>query len=79
MIFISCADVRSELSNYMDREVSPELRARIEEHVRSCDGCRAIYDDVCRVLRLVGENGFIELPRGFSERLYSRLNRSSSN
>ena len=72
-ILISCAEVRRELSNYIDHDVTPELRARIEQHVISCSGCSAIYDGVRNVLRLVSSSEIIELPRGFSLRLYRRL------
>jgi predicted anti-sigma-YlaC factor YlaD len=73
MILITCEDVRRELSNYFDDEVTPELRGRIEAHVRSCHGCKALYDGVRNVLTLVGSGEVIELPRGFSLRLFHRL------
>ena len=72
-ILITCADVRRELSNYMDDDVTYELRARIEEHVSTCPGCRALYDGVRNVLTLVGSGDVIELPEGFSLRLFRRL------
>ncbi|HKD13528.1 MAG TPA: zf-HC2 domain-containing protein, partial [Candidatus Angelobacter sp.] len=72
-ILISCAQVRHELSNYIENDVTLELRARIEQHVQSCTGCKAIYDGVRNVLSLVSSSEIIELPRGFSLRLYRRL------
>jgi hypothetical protein len=41
---ISCREVRKELENCMEEDVSPELRERIERHFLNCDGCFAIYD-----------------------------------
>ena len=73
MVLISCQEVRRELSNYIDDEITQELRARIEEHVRTCTGCKALYDGVRNVLTLVGSGDVIELPRGFSLRLFQRL------
>lgn len=73
MVLISCQEVRRELSNYIDDEVTLELRARIEEHIRNCTGCKALYDGVRNVLTLVGSGDIIELPRGFSLRLFQRL------
>lgn len=73
MVLISCQEVRRELSNYIDDEVTQELRARIEQHVRTCTGCKALYDGVRNVLTLVGSGDIIELPRGFSLRLFQRL------
>lgn len=72
-ILISCREVRQELSSYIDHDVSPELRARIQEHVLSCPGCLAVYDGVRNVLKLMGATEAIELPLRFSLRLYRRL------
>ena len=73
VILISCAEVRRELSNYLENDVTAELRARIEQHVLACTGCRAVYDGMRNVLRLVSATEIIELPKGFSVRLYRRL------
>ena len=73
MILISCGEVRREVSNYIGDEVTPEVRARIDEHVRFCPGCKAVYDGVRNVLTLLGSGDIIELPRGFSLRLFERL------
>jgi Putative zinc-finger len=72
-ILVTCAEVRRELSNYIDDEITLELRARIEEHVSACSGCKALYDGVRNVVMLVSSTELIELPRGFSARLYRRL------
>jgi Putative zinc-finger len=73
VILISCTEVRRELSNYLENDVTAELRARIEQHVLSCTGCKAVYDGMRNVLRLVTASEIIELPKGFSLRLYRRL------
>ena len=78
-LLISCVDVRRELSNYIDDEITPELRSRVEEHVDACSGCKAIYDGLRNVLTLVTATELIELPRGFSARLYQRLRQAEAN
>jgi len=70
---ISCREVRKELANYMENDIDDELRTRIERHFRECDGCNALYDSIRKIVRLVGSTEIIELPVGFSRRLYSRL------
>jgi predicted anti-sigma-YlaC factor YlaD len=70
---LTCAEVLRELSNYLDEDVTPALRVRIDIHVRVCGGCRAIYDGVRNVITLVGEFETIELPAGFSKRLRQKL------
>lgn len=72
---IACEDVRHELANYMEDDVSIQLRLRIERHFAECNGCFAIYDDLRKIVRLIGSSDVIELPRGFSQRLYQRIRR----
>jgi hypothetical protein len=70
---ISCSEVRRELANYMEDDVDVELRSRIEQHFLECDGCNALYDSIRKIVRLVGSTEIIDLPAGFSRRLYERL------
>jgi predicted anti-sigma-YlaC factor YlaD len=70
---ISCLDVWREISNYIDEIVSPELRTRIEEHLKVCEHCTAIYDGTRNVVKLVADGSTYELPAGFSDRLRQRL------
>lgn len=78
-LLITCIEVRRELSNYIDDEITPELRSRLEEHVATCSGCKAIYDGMRNILTLVTATELIELPRGFSARLYRMLHQADSN
>jgi anti-sigma factor (TIGR02949 family) len=70
---ISCLDVWREISNFLEGEVSPEMRRRIEEHLKVCDHCTAIYDGTRNVIRLVADGETYELPTGFGDRLRQRL------
>jgi len=70
---ISCLDVWREISNFIDDAVSPELRLRIEEHLKVCEHCTAIYDGTRNVVKLVADGKTYELPAGFSDRLRQRL------
>lgn len=36
---VSCGEVLDHLSAYLDGELSPDDRERIERHLRGCDGC----------------------------------------
>jgi predicted anti-sigma-YlaC factor YlaD len=70
---ISCLDVWREISNFLENEVSPEMRQRIEEHLRVCDHCTAIYDGTRNVIQLVADGRTYELPAGFGDRMRRRL------
>jgi hypothetical protein len=70
---INCENVWREVSNYLDGEVAPELRAAIEEHVRGCKHCTAVLDGMRNVVQLYGDERMMEVPVGFSRRLHQRL------
>ena len=70
---ISCLDVWREISNFIEGEVSTEMRQRIEEHLKVCDHCTAIYDGTRDIIKLVADGQTYELPAGFGDRLRQRL------
>jgi predicted anti-sigma-YlaC factor YlaD len=61
------------LSDYLEGDLTPQLRLQIEKHLQTCDHCRAVYDGLRNIVRLLGDEEVIELPEGFSQRLYNRL------
>lgn len=70
---IDCYAVRRELSDYLEGDLTAQLRLQIEDHLENCDRCTAVYDGIRNVMQLVADEQAIELPRGFSGRLYRRL------
>lgn len=72
-IEISCLEVWREISNYIDESVEPELRARMEAHLKHCDHCAAVLDGARNVVTLVGDGRSFDLPSGFGRRLYEKL------
>ena len=36
---LSCSDVLSLLSDYLDGDLAPPARQQVEEHLRGCEGC----------------------------------------
>ena len=78
VVEISCEEVWREVSNYLEGETNAELRARMEEHFKGCKHCTAVLDGTRNVVRLVGDATAFELPAGFSDRLYQKLNRKRS-
>jgi hypothetical protein len=70
---ISCEEVWREVSNYLDGEVAPGLRAAMEEHFRGCKHCTAVLDGTRNVIQLYGDERMFEMPLGFSHRLHRRL------
>jgi anti-sigma factor (TIGR02949 family) len=70
---ISCLEVWRQISNYIDGDVDPNLRARMEAHFKVCAHCTAILDGTQNVVKLVADGVEFDLPEGFSKRLYNKI------
>ncbi|HJY87736.1 MAG TPA: zf-HC2 domain-containing protein [Candidatus Acidoferrales bacterium] len=73
IIEISCVEVGGEISNYLDDDISPELRERMEAHFKVCAHCSAVLDGTRNVVQLIGDERVFEMPEGFSKRLYRKI------
>ena len=71
---IRCTEVLAHLSDYVDGEVSPELRAQIDAHLAGCSWCEEFggefSETVARVRRTLNVT---RAPDRVSERLARRL------
>jgi anti-sigma factor (TIGR02949 family) len=76
MVRISCQDVWKEISNYVDNDVDPDLRARMEAHFKICAHCTAVVDGTKNVVKLIADGVEYEIPEGFSKRLYERIKKA---
>lgn len=72
---ISCVEVWRGISDYLEGEISAELRERMQAHFETCKHCTAVLDGVRNVVRLVGDGRIFEMPEGFSKRLYEKIRR----
>ena len=70
---ISCLDVIRDLSNYIDKDVTPQLREQILAHLPGCSHCTAVYNGLRNTVTLTGDGRAFELPAGFSQRLRAKL------
>ncbi len=74
---VNCEHVWREISNYLEGEIEPGLRAAIEEHLRGCKHCTAVLDGTRNVVQLYGDEKMLEVPLGFSQRLERRLDENT--
>lgn len=73
----NCEQMWREISNYLEGEVEPNLRAAMDEHFRTCQRCRSVLQGTRNVMRLYSDERMIDVPAGFGNRLERRLARSS--
>jgi predicted anti-sigma-YlaC factor YlaD len=70
---LNCEEVRRQVSNYLDNDISVEMRAALDAHLAQCRHCTAILDGTRNVLILIADDRVFPLPAGFSARLHERL------
>lgn len=69
---ITCRQVWREVSNYLENDLAPELRERIQRHLSICSHCRALLDGTQNTVTIVADERALELPEEVRERLYTR-------
>ncbi len=73
MTTLACQDVQAEISNYLDDDLSPDIRRALEAHLVTCRTCQILLDSVRKTLRIVTDSGSVELPLENSSRLVERI------
>jgi hypothetical protein len=68
---VSCQRVLQELSNYIDNDVDANLRNQIEHHLKTCRRCSVVLDTTRKTVRIYSNEGVLEVPTGYSQRLRS--------
>jgi len=53
---LSCADFLAEFGDYLEDVADPDLRTRLEEHVRECKTCEVIVDSTRKTIRIITDS-----------------------
>jgi len=70
---VKCEKVCREISNYLEGEVDPALRAAMDQHFPACQRCSSLLEGMRNVIRLYSDERMMEVPAGFGRRLERRL------
>jgi anti-sigma factor (TIGR02949 family) len=72
---LSCGQVLDRLSDYLDGDLPAQESARLEEHLRGCDGCARFGGEFRGVVESLRRHlaRSRTLPSGFRERLRKAL------
>ena len=74
---VNCELVWHEISNYIEGEVEPGLRAAMDAHFHTCKQCASVLEGTRNVIQLFGDERMIEVPAGYGRRLEKRLAQSA--
>ncbi len=79
---ISCADLLTELGNYLDGEVNEDVRQQLLHHLSHCKTCSVLMDSTTKTLKLVTESDSFDLPaaafRHINERIMEKIREQAS-
>jgi anti-sigma factor RsiW len=70
---LSCQDLLSELSDYLDDRVTAEVRRDLEAHLAHCRECEVLLDSTRKTLTIVTETRSFELPADLSGKILARI------
>lgn len=59
---MKCRDVVELMTDYLEGALSPEDRARFEDHIAGCDGCRAYLEQLRETRKVAGRLASERIP-----------------
>jgi hypothetical protein len=70
---VVCDQVLREISNYVNNDVDPQLRAEMDKHFLGCQRCTSVLVGMRNVIHLYTDERMLEIPLGFSQRMHRGL------
>ena len=70
---ITCDEFFAEFADYLEDQVSPEVRRELELHLSQCRACHVLYDSGRKTVKIVTESNSFELPESVSEPIIDRV------
>ena len=70
---ITCEEFFAEFGDYLENQVSQEVREELELHLAQCRTCHVLYDSSCKTLKVVTESSSFELPKSASEAIVDQI------
>ena len=74
---MNCEDVTMRIQDYLDRALRSGEAAVLAGHLRQCPHCRAELEAYVTVERLLQDEPFLAVPRGFADGVMARLGAGS--
>ena len=70
---ITCEEFFSEFADYLENQVSPEVRQELELHLSQCRACHVLYDSTLKTVKIVSESNSFELPEKVFDPIIDRV------
>lgn len=70
---ITCQEFFAEFADYLENQVSQEVREELEMHLSQCRACQVLYDSTRKTVKIVTESRSFELPQSVSAPIIDRV------
>jgi hypothetical protein len=70
---ITCDEFFAEFADYLENQVSPEVRQELESHLSQCRVCHVLYDSSRKTIKIVSESDSFELPQEVFDPIIDRV------
>lgn len=70
---ITCEEFFAEFADYLENQVSPEVRQELELHLSQCRACHVLYDSTRKTIKVVSESDSFELPQKVFDPIIDRV------
>jgi anti-sigma factor RsiW len=70
---MTCTDFLSQLTDYFDGQISPELLAEVRRHTSECSHCEVVLDTTRQTIQVYRDNEVYDLSPELRNRLHSAI------
>jgi anti-sigma factor RsiW len=70
---MNCTDFLSQLTDYFDGQISPELLEEVRAHLAECHHCEVVVNTTRQTIQVYKGNEVYEISDDLQERLHSAI------
>jgi hypothetical protein len=70
---ITCEEFFAEFADYLENQVSSEVRQELDLHLSQCRACHVLYDSSRKTIKIVSESNSFELPQKVFDPIIDRV------
>lgn len=68
-----CAEIRKQISSFIDDRLCPEVKEAFSSHIRACPGCQEALKEAQAIHSMLASGERFSAPYGFTTRVMARL------
>jgi anti-sigma factor RsiW len=70
---VTCTDFLSQLTDYFDGQVDPQLLAEVQAHICECHHCEVVLDTTRQTIEIYRDRDIYEFPTDLQTRLHAAI------